>query len=71
MFKLQTEMEAIAVTEPRMGFVMNPETLEEDEHLVPAARRHEGRPELHRPELLARARLGADDSDRLLGAAPE
>jgi len=34
MFKLQTEMEAIAVTKPHMGFVMNPETLEEDEHLV-------------------------------------
>ena len=34
MFKPQTEMEAIAVTEPHMGFVMNPETLELDEHLV-------------------------------------
>ena len=34
MFKTQTEMEAIAVTEPHMGFVMNPETLELDEHLV-------------------------------------
>ena len=34
MFKTQTEMEAIAVSEPRMGFVMNPETAELDEHLV-------------------------------------
>ena len=34
MFKPQTEMEAIAVTEPHMGYVMNPETLELDEHLV-------------------------------------
>ena len=34
MFKTQTEMEAIAVTEPHMGYVMNPETLELDEHLV-------------------------------------
>ena len=34
MFKTQTEMEAIAVSEPRMGFVMNPETHELDEHLV-------------------------------------
>ena len=34
MFKSQTEMEAIAVSEPHMGFVMNPETLELDEHLV-------------------------------------
>ena len=34
MFKVQTEMEAIAVTEPHMGYVMNPETLKEDEHLV-------------------------------------
>ena len=30
----QTEMEAIAVSEPRMGYVMNPETHELDEHLV-------------------------------------
>ena len=30
----QTEMEAIAVSEPHMGFVMNPETQELDEHLV-------------------------------------
>ena len=34
MFKTQTEMEAIAVSEPHMGFVMNPETQELDEHLV-------------------------------------
>ena len=34
MFKTQTEMEAIAVSEPRMGYVMNPETHELDEHLV-------------------------------------
>ena len=34
MFKTQTELEAIAVSEPRMGFVMNPETCELDEHLV-------------------------------------
>ena len=27
-------MEAIAVSEPRMGYVMNPETHELDEHLV-------------------------------------
>ena len=30
----QTEMEAIAVSEPHMGFVMNPETQELDDHLV-------------------------------------
>ena len=30
---LQTEMEAIAKTAPRMRTVMNPVTLEEDEHL--------------------------------------
>jgi predicted metallo-beta-lactamase superfamily hydrolase len=30
----QTEMEAIAVTQPRLGFVMNPVTSELDEHLV-------------------------------------
>ena len=34
MFKTQTEMEAIAVSEPHMGYVMNPETSELDEHLV-------------------------------------
>ena len=34
MFKTQTEMEAIAVSEPRVGFVMNPDTCELDEHLV-------------------------------------
>lgn len=34
MFKTQTEMEAIAVTEPHMGYVTNPETHELDEHLV-------------------------------------
>ena len=30
----QAEMEAIAVTKPHMGFVMNPETQELDDHLV-------------------------------------
>ncbi len=30
----QAEMEAIAVSEPHMGFVMNPETQELDDHLV-------------------------------------
>ncbi len=34
MLKPQTEMEAIAVTEPHMGGVMNPVTLEVDPHLV-------------------------------------
>lgn len=34
MLKLQAEMEAIAVSEPRMGLVMNPDTHELDEHLV-------------------------------------
>jgi hypothetical protein len=34
MLKPQTEMEAIAVSEPHMGGVMNPTTLEVDEHLV-------------------------------------
>ena len=34
MFKTQTEVEAIAVSEPFMGFVKNPETDELDEHLV-------------------------------------
>ena len=34
MLKPQTEMEAIAVSEPHMGFVMNPETHELDDHLV-------------------------------------
>ena len=34
MLKLQTEMEAIAVSQPHMGGVMNPETLEVDPHLV-------------------------------------
>ena len=33
MFKTQTEMEAIAVSEPTMRTVMNPVTLQEDEHL--------------------------------------
>jgi len=33
MFKVQTEMEAIAVTAPQMRAVMNPETLELDPHL--------------------------------------
>ena len=30
----QTEMEAIAVSTPHMGTVFNPETLNEDPHLV-------------------------------------
>jgi hypothetical protein len=34
MFKTQAEMEAIAVTAPHMGFVMNPDTQELDMHLV-------------------------------------
>ena len=34
MLKPQTEMEAIAVTKPHMGGVMNPATLEVDPHLV-------------------------------------
>ena len=34
MLKPQTEMEAIAVSEPHMGGVMNPDTLEVDSHLV-------------------------------------
>ena len=34
MLKPQAEMEAIAVSEPRMGGVMNPETREVDPHLV-------------------------------------
>jgi len=33
MFKTQTEMEAIAVSKPTMRTVMNPVTLQEDEHL--------------------------------------
>ena len=33
MFKTQTEMEAIAVSKPTMRTVMNPQTLEEDQHL--------------------------------------
>ena len=33
MFKTQTEMEAIAVSEPTMRTVMNPVTLQEDPHL--------------------------------------
>ena len=33
MFKTQTEMEAIAVSNPTMRTVMNPQTLEEDQHL--------------------------------------
>ena len=33
MFKTQTEMEAIAVSKPTMLIVMNPQTLEEDQHL--------------------------------------
>ena len=33
MFKTQTEMEAIALTAPTMRTVMNPVTLQEDEHL--------------------------------------
>ena len=33
MFKTQTEMEAIAVSEPTMRTVMNPVTLQEDAHL--------------------------------------
>ena len=34
MFKTQAEMEAIPVSTPHMGSVMNPETLELDNHLV-------------------------------------
>ena len=34
MLKPQTEMEAIAVSEPHMGGVMNPDTLEVDPHGV-------------------------------------
>ena len=34
MFKTQAEMEAIAVSEPHLGTVFNPVTLEEDPHLV-------------------------------------
>ena len=33
MFKTQSELEAIAVSEPTMRTVMNPETQEPDEHL--------------------------------------
>ena len=33
MFKTQTGMEAIAVSKPTMRTVMNPQTLEEDQHL--------------------------------------
>ena len=33
MFKTQSEMEAIAVSPPTMRTVMNPQTLEEDQHL--------------------------------------
>ena len=34
MFKTQTEMEAIAVSQPEMRTVMNPATLQEDAHMA-------------------------------------